>query len=91
MLDLRQAEDIEMRLDSEAVEQAILNLLDNALKYARPHSEVTITGSLGGGTASPRPSRSAAAARSARGRAMRRMRVPEERKKEGYGRWRITF
>lgn len=31
--------------------QIFQNLLDNAVKYARPHSEVTVTGAIGGGAA----------------------------------------
>src|SRR4051794_33534159 len=43
--------------DRDELVQVFQNLLDNAIKYARPESEVTVTGSLGdsggGGTASP--------------------------------------
>ena len=33
--------------DRDELVQVFQNLLDNAIKYARPHSEVTVTGSLG--------------------------------------------
>lgn len=34
--------------DRDGLVQVFQNLLDNAVKYARPHSEVTVTGSLAG-------------------------------------------
>lgn len=41
----------EVQGDHDELVQVFQNLLDNAIKYARPDSEVTVTGSLGGGTA----------------------------------------
>lgn len=38
--------------DRDELVQVFQNLLDNAIKYARPHSEITVTGSLGGSAAS---------------------------------------
>jgi two-component system phosphate regulon sensor histidine kinase PhoR len=37
--------------DHDELVQVFQNLLDNAIKYARPHSEVIVTGSLAGGAA----------------------------------------
>ncbi|HEV8680933.1 MAG TPA: ATP-binding protein [Stellaceae bacterium] len=37
--------------DRDELSQIFQNLLDNAVKYARPHSEVTVTGSAGSGAA----------------------------------------
>ena len=42
----------EVRGERDELVQVFQNLLDNAIKYARPHSEITITGSLGPGSAS---------------------------------------
>jgi two-component system phosphate regulon sensor histidine kinase PhoR len=39
--------------DRDELVQVFQNLLDNAIKYARPDSEVMVTGSLDGGTTSP--------------------------------------
>jgi two-component system, OmpR family, phosphate regulon sensor histidine kinase PhoR len=35
--------------DRDELAQIFQNLIDNAVKYARPHSEVTVTGAIGGG------------------------------------------
>ena len=44
----------EVQGDRDEMVQVFQNLLDNAVKYARPHSEITVTGSLGrGGEPSP--------------------------------------
>ena len=37
--------------DRDELVQIFQNLLDNAVKYGRPHSEVTVSGGTGGGTA----------------------------------------
>jgi two-component system phosphate regulon sensor histidine kinase PhoR len=42
----------EVQGDRDELVQVFQNLLDNAVKYARPHSEVTVSGSLGGGAMS---------------------------------------
>ena len=39
----------EVQGDRDEMVQVFQNLLDNAVKYARPHSEITVTGSLGRG------------------------------------------
>ena len=40
----------EVQGDRDEMVQVFQNLLDNAVKYARPHSEITVTGSLGRGS-----------------------------------------
>ncbi len=42
----------EVQGDRDELVQVFQNLIDNAIKYARPNSEVTVTGSLGPGTVS---------------------------------------
>ena len=41
----------EVQGDRDELAQIFQNLVDNAVKYARPHSAVTVTGGLGGGAA----------------------------------------
>jgi len=41
----------EVQGDRDELAQIFQNLIDNAVKYARPHSEVTVTGGLGSGAA----------------------------------------
>ncbi len=40
-----------MQGDRDELAQIVQNLLDNAVKYGRPHSEVTVTGGIGSGAA----------------------------------------
>jgi two-component system, OmpR family, phosphate regulon sensor histidine kinase PhoR len=50
----------EVQGDRDEMVQVFQNLLDNAVKYARPHSEITVTGSVGRGS-EPSPVRVAVA------------------------------
>jgi two-component system phosphate regulon sensor histidine kinase PhoR len=45
----------EVQGDRDELAQIAQNLLDNAVKYGRPHSEVTVTGGLGSGAAGTAP------------------------------------
>ena len=51
----------EVQGERDELVQVFQNLLDNAIKYARPHSEITITGSLGPDSASGTASGTASA------------------------------